>query len=206
MSHGNRRVSEDLSRQGGPLVVAQLLGQGYSWNGQQANTLFRNRGNGVFDEIGLVVGAGSRRDGRTFAVFDFDRDGDLDLCVRNRPGPAALQFLENVFASDNGWVSIRLHGKAPNRDAVGSRVRIVAEGRTQVQQLTAGSGLMSQQGKILHFGLGGAQLVREVEVRWPTGRVESFGPVQANSFLHLKEDNRHDKDPPDQIEETHVPR
>lgn len=167
--------------------VSEVLDLGFSWNGKLANPLFRNRGDGTFDDVGTVLGVGSRQDGRSFVVFDFDHDGDLDICVRNRPGQKPLEFFENVFSNEHGWLRIRLIGSGRNRDAVGARVQILAERRRQTQELQLGSGLLSQQSQVLHFGLGGASHVEQVEVLWPSGKVETFGPFPAKSFLTLRE-------------------
>ena len=100
----------------------QLLDLGHhSLNGYERNSLFRNDGDGSFTELAWLHRADREEDGRGVAVFDFDRDGRLDIAVRNYRQPASL--LHNAGATRH-WVSFELVGKQSNRDAVGARLRL----------------------------------------------------------------------------------
>ena len=90
------------------------LGQ-HSLNGRERNCLFRNDGDGTFVDVGFVNGADRVEDGRGLSIFDYDRDGRLDLLVRNYRQPAEL--LHNVGPARH-WIEVKLVGVRSNRDAV----------------------------------------------------------------------------------------
>ncbi|HEV3486384.1 MAG TPA: ASPIC/UnbV domain-containing protein [Vicinamibacterales bacterium] len=85
------------------------------------------------------------------------------------------------------WVAIRLVGVGSNRSAIGARVRMTAGGVTQVQEVRGGGSYYSQNDLRVHFGLGAVAKVDRVDVRWPSGREESWPDVQTNQILTLKE-------------------
>jgi hypothetical protein len=138
----------------------------HSLNGRERNVLFRNNGSETFSEVGWVNGADRVEDGRGLAVFDFDRDGSLDILLRNYRMPAGL--LANRGGTHH-WVGFELVGTRSNRDAVGARVRLRTGDRWQTRVVQAGSGYLSASSRRLHFGLGDAGQVDEIEVHWPSG-------------------------------------
>ena len=155
-----------------------------SLNGRERNALFRNRGDGRFDEVGFLTGAGRVEDGRGVAVADFDRDGRLDLAVQNLDAPAALLMGRGPAGH---WLQVKLEGTASNRDAIGASVWARASGRSQLRQVSAGSGFLSSSSRVLHFGLGEAETVAELEVRWPSGARQVLRDVPVNQRLELRE-------------------
>jgi len=138
-----------------------------SLSGHEPNVLFRNLGGAGFVDTAFVNGVDTRYDGRGLAVLDLDSDGRLDLVLRNYRGPA--QLFRNRAEAGN-WIGFELTGTASNRDAVGARVRIRAGDAQQTRVVTAGSGFLSNASRRLHFGLGDATRVDEVEITWPSGR------------------------------------
>lgn len=116
-------------------------------------------------------------------VADFDRDGDLDLVIGHsrarcdKCGPddcyatTQVRFFENVLGDGGNWLQLDLEGAAgTNRDAIGARVSVSANGVTQTQEIGGGFGHTgAQNDKVLHFGLGTA-CEADVVVRWPNGR------------------------------------
>jgi hypothetical protein len=138
----------------------------HSLNGREHNVLFRNDGNESFTEVGWANGADRIEDGRGLAVFDADRDGRLDLLVRNYRQPAGL--LQNRGNSHH-WVSFDLVGTRSNRDAVGARVRLRTGDQWQTRFVSAGSGYLSGSSRRQHFGLGTATRIDEVRIDWPSG-------------------------------------
>jgi hypothetical protein len=105
------------------------------------------------------------------AVADFDGDGRLDLVINNNSETPVL-YLNNLRKTGRG-VELRLvGGQGSNRDAVGARVRLTAGGKTMTRSVEVGSGYASQSMLPVHFGLGAAERVESVEVRWPSGQVQ----------------------------------
>ncbi len=164
----------------------QLLDLGHhSLNGYERNSLFRNDGDGSFTELAWLHRADREEDGRGVAVFDFDRDGRLDIAVRNYRQPASL--LQNTGAMRH-WVSFELVGKRSNRDAVGARLRLRTGDAWQTRVVTTGSGYLSGSSLRQHFGLGDADTVDEVEISWPSGLRSRLVSLPANRAYRVVEE------------------
>lgn len=133
--------------------------------------LLMGNGDGTFDAVwpdrsGLVVPG----DAKSLAVADLNDDGWEDFVVGVNNGEV-LAF-ENRAASTNRVLTVKLAGKPGNPTAVGSRVTLrLANGDSQTREICAGGGYLSQSGSALVFGLGPAGTARELEVRWPDGKV-----------------------------------
>jgi hypothetical protein len=153
----------------------------------QQRLLFRNAGKGRFENVSAVSGS-AFVDGhvsRTLAAGDIDNDGDLDLLVTNTGRRAEL--LRNDGGNQQKALLVRLVGKASNRDAIGARLRMTAAGRTQLREVKAGSSYLGQSDTRVHFGLGSSEFADRLEVRWPSGRVETVEHVAANAVVTLVE-------------------
>ena len=147
---------------------------------RQRAQLYRNDGRGRFREISRSAGAyfDLPRVGRGVGACDFDDDGRMDLAVANSGEPTAL--LHNRSATPNRWVRVELRGTTSNRDAVGARVTLrLPGGRALVRHRKGGGSYLSAGDPRLLVGIGSAPRVEEAEVRWPSGLVERFGPLDA---------------------------
>ena len=153
----------------------------------QRNLLYRNLGNGRFLDVSATAGPGLKLEGSSHgtAFADFDNDGDVDIVVTNNN--AASNLLRNEGGSRKNWLSVKLVGTRSNRSAIGARVRIVAAGESQLQQVTSGSSFLSQSDLRLHFGLGAAKSADRLEVLWPSGARDNFPNVPANQFIRIRE-------------------
>jgi len=148
--------------------------------------LFRNLGNGRFEELFDETGSGVREPhcSRGCAFGDFDNDGDVDIAIVNMNEPPSL--LRNDVSGGNRWIKFKLNGMKSNRSAVGARVTVTYGGRRQVQEVMAQAGFLSVNDKRLHFGLGKVDRV-DVEVLWPSGLSQQFHGVAANRLITIDE-------------------
>jgi len=151
------------------------------------NILLLNRGNGTFEDVSRRCGDGldpvySSRG----AVFgDLDNDGDIDIVVLNsREKPTIIR---NDQRSGNHWVQITLRGVQSNRDGVGAKIKIVAGGLTQVDEVHSGRGYQSYWGPRLHFGLGRAAVIDRIEIHWPSGKTQVFEHLPVDRFITFTE-------------------
>jgi hypothetical protein len=156
-----------------------------SLSGYQANVLFHNRGGTLFTDEAARHGVDSLADGRGVAVADFDDDGRLDLFVANAGGPPALWH--NVAPAGHHWVQLLLVGEAPNREAVGARVRVTAGGRERWSFVNGGNGFAGQSTRRVHFGLATAERVERLEILWPSGRREVLRDLAVDRLHRLVE-------------------
>jgi tetratricopeptide (TPR) repeat protein len=122
--------------------------------------------------------------GRGLAVGDIDNDGRLDLIIVSQSGP--LAFAHNL-STPRHFVSFLLEGTDSNRDAVGAKVTIRAGGRDQTGWRLGGGSYASASDPRVHFGLGDARTIDEVEVHWPSGRVDRHANLAADAFYRIRE-------------------
>ena len=117
------------------------------------------------------------RSSRTAAVADFDGDGRLEIVTNNfNDGP----YLFRNQLPRHSWISVRLEGTRSNRDAVGAIVRIPLNGQILTRHLQTSGGYLAQSSKILHFGLGDAKSVPEIEIWWPNGTRQTVRDLEIN--------------------------
>jgi hypothetical protein len=168
-------------------VYSQLAGRKLHLTYRQPKVLYRNLGNGRFEDVSAAAGAAIQAAnlGRGCAFGDFDNDGDLDVLVNNLDGPPTL--LRNDGGSGNNWISIKCAGTRSNRSAIGTRVTVTSAGRSQVDEVMSGSGYYSQSDLRLHFGLGRGASAERVELAWPSGLKETYADLPANRFFVIAE-------------------
>ncbi len=122
---------------------------------------------------------------RGLAVGDLDSDGRVDVLIVAEKDP--IRYAQNQSRTGH-FVSFLLEGTRSNRDAVGAWVRIdVAGGKQQWRWRTGGGSYQSASDPRLHFGLGAADRVKGVEVRWPSGQVDRFNDLPADHGYRLRE-------------------
>ena len=154
---------------------------------RQRKILYRNRGDGRFQDISMQSGSGitDARVSRGCAFGDFDNDGRVDVVVNNLDDAPSL--LRNESVSDNYWLMVKCVGVRSNRSAIGARVIVTTRSRVQFDEVMSGSSYYSQNDLRLHFGLGSSPRADSVEVRWPSGDSERFESVEGNRLIRIVE-------------------
>jgi enediyne biosynthesis protein E4 len=167
-----------------PEVDEHHLGQTF----KEPRIVYHNLGNGRFQDVSAQMGPGitERFSSRGCAFGDFDNDGDIDIVVNNMNDRPSL--LRNDGGNKNRWIKVKLLGTKCNRTALGARVRVVTGSHSQIDEVHSGSSVMSQCDLRLHFGLGQAQVVDSLEVKWPTTqKVEKFEHLEVNQIVTIQE-------------------
>jgi len=165
-----------------PEVDAHGLGTHYL----QRKQVFLNDGK-RFRHATAEIGGGLllEKSSRGAAFGDFDNDGDIDVLVINMNDRPTL--LRNDSPPANHWITIRLIGTKSNRDAIGARVRVESNGRRQVSFVRGDGSYLSHSDLRAHFGLAAAAKVDRVEIRWPSGVVETATGLTSNRFYIARE-------------------
>jgi hypothetical protein len=109
----------------------------------------------------------------------------MDVVVEDLTGKPML--LRNSGVTGRHWVSFELQGTKSNRLAIGARVKMVAGGMTQTEEIHSGGSYLSQSDLRVHFGLGAATKIESVEIRWPSGKVEMLKDLAADRFYAVLE-------------------
>ena len=154
---------------------------------KESPLLFRNTGNGKFEDTSKSVGPELTRPivARGAAYADFDRDGDLDILISTNNGPAYL--FRNDGGNRNHWITLKLTGTKSNRSALGAVATIESASGKQMQTVHSGSSYCSQSDLALTFGLGKDEVVKSVTIQWPSGAKEVLNNVKPNQYLAVRE-------------------
>ena len=148
--------------------------------------LFRNLGNGTFEELDTQAGPGitTPHSSRGCAFGDFDNDGDMDVLIVNMNEPPSL--LRNDITGKQNWLKVKLEGVKSNRGAIGARVLVRYGTKVQAQTVLSQSSYYSCNDPRLHFGLGATTLA-DIDVYWPNGLHEQHKKIAANRLITIRE-------------------
>ena len=156
---------------------------------RETNSVFRNRGDGSFEDVLFASGLASaapRAPRRGFG--DLDGDGRIDVVVSALGEPAELWHNESPAGH---WLALRLVGTKSNRDGIGAVVKLSASGdprwREQWNHATTSYGYASASAGPLHFGTGSATTIDRVEIRWPSGTLQVLEKVAVDQLLTVRE-------------------
>ncbi len=153
----------------------------------QSNVLYHNLGGMRFEDVSNGSGVNSAEIGRSAAAADVDGDGRVDLYETNVNSPN--EMLRNVAPSTNRWIGLRLQGTVSNPEGVGALITLKAGNLTQVKPVLVGTGYLSTNSKVQHFGLGQNDLVDSVEIRWPSGLVQTLTSLPVNGTIVVSEED-----------------
>lgn len=153
----------------------------------ETNIVLKNTGTGKFKEVSDQCGSGlSPALSSRGAVFDdLDNDGDIDAVVLN--SRARPTIIRNDTKTQNHWLQITLQGKKTNRDGIGARVTVKTKQLTQTDEVHSGRSYQSDFGKRLHFGLGAATKVDEIQVQWIGGGKDVIRDIDADRLIKIVE-------------------
>ena len=158
-----------------PVVDRNQWGTTYA----QQLLLFRNLRSGRFERVGAAPGSGLAKawPARGLAVGDLNNDGRVDVVLNNiDTNPTILQ---NVGAGTGHWISVQLTGdisEKVSRDAIGATVYVTTGNHRQRKDVISGNSYASQSDMTLHFGLGSATRVDQLEIKWPNGALQTIKP------------------------------
>ncbi len=154
---------------------------------RQPALLSMNQKDGTFcdasDQAGPAIK--EKRVSRGLAVGDLFNDGNMDIVINNLDGSPVI--LRNHGIPGRHWVSFELAGTKSNRLALNARIKIVAGGMTQTDEIHSGGSYLSQNDLRIHFGLGSAERIDHVEIRWPSGAIDKIENLAADKFYSVLE-------------------
>jgi hypothetical protein len=179
-----------------PQVDTLPSGGGY----RQPKLLHLNQQDGTFCDASDLAGPAllEKRVSRGLAVGDLFNDGNVDVVVGDLDGGPMI--LKNHGVAGRHWITVELAGVKSNRLAIGARIKIIAGGVTQTEEIHSGGSYLSQNDLRLHFGLGSATKVESVEIRWPSGSTDTLKNLAVDNFYAVLEGKG--IVPPEQIRPT----
>jgi enediyne biosynthesis protein E4 len=149
--------------------------------------LAKNMGKGTFTDVSSQSGDifKERWVGRGMAVGDLKNDGKLDAVVTTNGGPAYV--LRNETATQNHWLTLLLVGHKSNRDAIGAEVKVTTPHGAQYWTVSTAGSYLSSNDKRAHFGLGADASASAIEIRWPSGILQTLQNVAGDRVMKVDE-------------------
>jgi hypothetical protein len=164
--------------------IAQFSNRHY----EEPNAVFRNLGNGKFQDVSSGAGADFEKAAahRGVAFGDVDNDGRMDAVVTVLNGK--VKYFHNISKNANHWILLKLVGKKSSRMAIGAQIRITDEvGARQYNEVTTAVGYASASDSRVHFGLGASETIREIDIKWPSRIHQVLHNVVADRILTIEE-------------------
>jgi hypothetical protein len=154
---------------------------------RQPKSVYWNLRNGRFQNVSQQLGEAILHpiSARGCAFGDFDNDGDLDVLLN--PVNDYPELLRCDSSTGNHWIKIRTIGTKSNRSGIGARLKCLAGGRQQIDEVRSGASYASQNDLRVHFGLGKATQAERLEIRWPSGQVDVLENVAADQLVYVEE-------------------
>jgi len=158
---------------------------------EEPDSVFRNLGNGTFQDVSAQAGPDFQKPAanRGVAFGDMDNDGRIDAVVSVLNGP--VKYFHNITRNSNHWILLKLVGKKSNRMGIGAQIRVTTEdGAKQYNEVTTAVGYACASDSRVHFGLGKSQMIREIDVKWPSRIHQVLHDVKADQILTIEEPDR----------------
>ncbi len=154
---------------------------------RQPKVLYHNLGEGKFRDVTKLAGPAfqAMSSARGCAFGDFDNDGRIDVLINSVND--VPQLLRRQSSNGNHWIKLKLIGTKSNRSAIGARVRCVTGGHQQIEEVRSGGSFYSQNDLRIHFGLGRADRVDSLEIRWPSGAVDTLTNLKVDRIVTVRE-------------------
>ena len=153
----------------------------------QNNLLLSNNNDGTFKNVSLESGLDNSAIGRGTAFIDFNNDGCLDIFVANIGDMPKLY--QNRCNWGNHWLQVHLIGTTVNKDAIGSRIKLISNGQTQIREVSAGGSFIGQNMMTAHFGLGSTQIIDSLVVFWSDGTEQQVEDLKVDTKIIVKQIN-----------------
>ena len=164
---------------------------GVSGDNRDFNVLFENTGDGTFidsSETSGVLQTGKRI--HRSAIFgDYDNDGKVDFYVVNNGEESYDDASDRhgvLYHNDSNagnYLKVKLQGTSSNRDAFGTKLKLVSAGKTQIREHVSGEGYFSSNAQEIHFGLGESEKIDSLTIFWPSGKTEEIKNIKANQTI-----------------------
>ncbi len=162
-----------------------LVRAGHNLSAYERKRTFLNVKGQDFLDISHLTAADGDGDGRAVVAADFRNAGQMDLLVR-QAGGGALMLYENHMPRKH-YLMVSLRGRQSNRLGIGARLTAVVNGQPLVRELYPANGYRSQAPNWVHFGLGDAESVGRLTVRWPSGKVQAFEGLKGDRHIVIDE-------------------
>jgi hypothetical protein len=163
----------------------EIVKHGHNLSCFERKRTWMNIGGSNFLDLSYLTGTDNDGDGRSVVAGDFRNIGRQDLVVR-QAGGGPLFLYENDFPQRH-YLKVSLRGRESNRLGVGARLRAVVNGRQLVREMFPVNSYRSEMPNLVHFGLGDAERVDRLEIRWPSGKSQVLTDLPADAHIVVDE-------------------